>query len=206
VSFRHGTSPLSRRKRPLPWLSGARPQPSLGTASGPTVRLRLPRPPPVSSFARVVLPSLPLCCTEPTNSFCEVISGENNNRSRNWNDEAVAAHAHHGEDRWPAGLEGPPELSLTQAVPVHREVLAQRCRRGLAPRALSWAHDRNGGRCRPQLDVEATSYDCLGASCPCQRVRGARARACCSTPSSPSLGMAVIADSGLSCRGVLHAA
>ncbi|MBL9038462.1 MAG: glycosyl hydrolase [Archangium sp.] len=35
-------------------------------------------------------PLNPICCTEPTSSWCEVESGENNNRSRNWGgDEAM---------------------------------------------------------------------------------------------------------------------
>ncbi len=34
-------------------------------------------------------PLNPICCTEPTSPWCEKNSGENNNRSRNWGDEAT---------------------------------------------------------------------------------------------------------------------
>ncbi|MDP2272005.1 MAG: alpha-amylase family glycosyl hydrolase [Archangium sp.] len=30
-----------------------------------------------------------ICCTEPTSAWCEKVSGEDNNRSRNWNDEPM---------------------------------------------------------------------------------------------------------------------
>jgi glycogen operon protein len=34
-------------------------------------------------------PLNPVCCTEPNSAWCEIESGENNNRSRNWNDEVM---------------------------------------------------------------------------------------------------------------------
>jgi glycogen operon protein len=32
-------------------------------------------------------PLNPICCTEPNSAWCEKVSGEDNNRSKNWNDE-----------------------------------------------------------------------------------------------------------------------
>ncbi len=34
-------------------------------------------------------PLNPVCCTNPTSAWCEKVSGEDNNRSRNWGDEAM---------------------------------------------------------------------------------------------------------------------
>ena len=34
-------------------------------------------------------PLNPVCCTDPTSAWCEKISGEDNNRSKNWNDEPM---------------------------------------------------------------------------------------------------------------------
>jgi glycogen operon protein len=34
-------------------------------------------------------PLNPICCMEPNSPWCEKVSGENNNRSRNWNDEGT---------------------------------------------------------------------------------------------------------------------
>ena len=34
-------------------------------------------------------PLNPVCCTDPTSAWCEVVSGEDNNRSKNWNDDVI---------------------------------------------------------------------------------------------------------------------